>query len=144
MLWTSAPKIVDVHTKKCVFPAGPVTGRNFLTLGHPGVRVRNIRRRFAPNHLCLLCCFFPKKLKTNFFFSNFLGASGISRQNSQDIPPKVCFPQFEGTYRTLWTPPLDMEDPHATERYPDQSFNLCSFFRELRNIYHHHHPESRK
>ena len=32
-------------------------GENFLTQGHPGVRVRNVRRKSGPNDLCL-CCFF--------------------------------------------------------------------------------------
>ena len=51
--WTSAPKIVDVCTKKCVFPVAPVVGRNFLTPGHPGVRVQNVRGKSGPRSLCL-------------------------------------------------------------------------------------------
>ena len=47
--WTSAPK-------NAPFPAASVVGRNFLTPGHPGVRVRNVRRKSGPNSLCL-CCF---------------------------------------------------------------------------------------
>ena len=35
--WSSAKK------KEVRFPVAPVVGRNFLTLGHPGVRVRNVR-----------------------------------------------------------------------------------------------------
>ena len=38
------------------FSAAPVMGRNFLTPGHPGVRVRNVRRKSGPKSLCL-CCF---------------------------------------------------------------------------------------
>ena len=49
----SAPKILDVRTKKRVFSAAPVMGRNFLTQGHPGVRVRNVRRKSGPKRLCL-------------------------------------------------------------------------------------------
>ena len=49
--WTSAPRIVDVHTKKCVcvcvcvcFPEAPMMERNFLTPGKPGAQVRNVCR----------------------------------------------------------------------------------------------------
>ena len=42
--------------QKVGFPAAPVMGRNFLTAGHPGVRVGNVRRKFGPKSLCL-CCF---------------------------------------------------------------------------------------
>ena len=38
------------------FSAAPVMGRNFLTQGHPGVRVRNVRGKSGPKSLCL-CCF---------------------------------------------------------------------------------------
>ena len=55
--WTSAPKIMDVRTKKCIFPAAPVVGRNFLTPGHPGVRVGNVRGKSGPKNVCLCCCF---------------------------------------------------------------------------------------
>ena len=54
--WTSAPKIVDVRPKKCFFLRPPPMGRNFLTLGHPGVRVRNVLGKSGPKSLCL-CCF---------------------------------------------------------------------------------------
>ena len=46
--WTSAPK--------SAFSCGPGGGRNFLTPGHPGVRVRNVRGKSGPESLCL-CCF---------------------------------------------------------------------------------------
>ena len=41
------------HKARC--PATLVMERNFLTPGHPGVRVRNIRRKFGPKCLCLCC-----------------------------------------------------------------------------------------
>ena len=44
--WTSAPK--------SAFFCGPVMGRNFLTPGHPGVRVRSVRGKSGPKSLCLL------------------------------------------------------------------------------------------
>ena len=43
--------------QKVRFSAAPVVGRNFLTPGHPGVRVRNVRGKSGPKSLCL-CCFF--------------------------------------------------------------------------------------
>ena len=30
-----------------------------MTPGHPGVRVRNVRRKFRPKSLCICCVFFP-------------------------------------------------------------------------------------
>ena len=56
-------RVMDVHAEnrgrprqKVRFPAAPVMGRNFLTPGHPGVRVRNVRGKSGPKSLCL-CCF---------------------------------------------------------------------------------------
>ena len=46
--------------RKVRFPAAPVMGRNFLTPGHPGVRVRNVRGKSCPKSLCLCCFFFPE------------------------------------------------------------------------------------
>ena len=48
---TSAPK-------KCVFPAAPVVGRNFLTPGPSGVRVRNVRRKSGPKSFMFYAVFF--------------------------------------------------------------------------------------
>ena len=45
--------------QKVRFSAAPVTGRNFLTQGRPGVRVRNVRGKSGPKSLCLCCFFFP-------------------------------------------------------------------------------------
>ena len=57
---------MDVRAKNCGrphqkvrFSAAPVMGRNFLTQGRPGVRVRNVRGKSGPKSLCL-CCFFPE------------------------------------------------------------------------------------
>ena len=55
--WTSAPKIMDVRTEKRIFPMAPVMGRNFLTPGHPGVRVKNVHTKFGPTSSCLCCAF---------------------------------------------------------------------------------------
>ena len=50
------------HQKKVRFPAAPVVWRNFLTPGHPGVRVRNVRGKSGPKSLCLCCFFFSPEL----------------------------------------------------------------------------------
>ena len=47
--------------QKVRFPAAPVVGRNFLTPGHPGVRVRNVRGKSGPKSLFLCCFFFPDR-----------------------------------------------------------------------------------
>ena len=48
-------RVMDVRTEnrgrphqKVHFPAAPVVGRNFLTPGHPGVRVRNVHGKSGP------------------------------------------------------------------------------------------------
>ena len=45
------------------FPAVPVAGRNFLTSGHPGVRVRNVRGKSGLKNFMFML----------FFFSEILG-----------------------------------------------------------------------
>ena len=47
--------------QKVRFFAAPVMGRNFLTQGRPGVRVRNVRGKSGPKSLSLCCFFFPKE-----------------------------------------------------------------------------------
>ena len=37
----------------CFLRPSPVMGRNFLTPGHTIIRVRNVRQKFRPKHLCL-------------------------------------------------------------------------------------------
>ena len=62
-------RVMDVRAKnrgrphqKVRVSAAPVMGRNFLTQGHPGVRVRNVRGKSGPKSLCLCCFFFPESL----------------------------------------------------------------------------------
>ena len=43
--------------EKVGFPAALVMGRNFLTPGHPGARVRNIRRKPGPKSYILMLSF---------------------------------------------------------------------------------------
>ena len=66
-------RVMDVRAEnrghphqKVRFSAAPVVGRNFLTLGHPGVRVRNVRGRSGPKNLCLCCFFFPELHQMSF------------------------------------------------------------------------------
>ena len=40
---------------KARFPAAPGDGEKLLTFGHPGVGVRNVRKRFGPKSSCLCC-----------------------------------------------------------------------------------------
>ena len=56
-------RVMDVRAEnrgrphqKVRFSAALVMGRNFLTQGRLGVRVRNVRRKSGPKSLCL-CCF---------------------------------------------------------------------------------------
>ena len=39
-----------------------MAGRSFLTPGHPGVTVKNVRRKSGLKSLCLCCFFFPEDL----------------------------------------------------------------------------------
>ena len=63
-------RVMDVRAKnrgrphqKVRFSAAPVMGRNFLTQGRPGVRVRNVRGKSGPKSLWLCCFFFPEKCR---------------------------------------------------------------------------------
>ena len=58
---------MDVRTEKrrrphqkVRFSAAAVMGRNFLTQGRPGVRIRNVCGKSGPKSLCLCCFFFPE------------------------------------------------------------------------------------
>ena len=48
-------QIADVHTHQEVFPVALLVERNFLTSGHPGIRVGNESKKFRRNRLCLGC-----------------------------------------------------------------------------------------
>ena len=61
------------------------------------------------------------KIEHKLFFLKLFGHFRDIPAKSRDIPPKkVWFPWFRGTYRTFWPPPLHVEDPHPTRKYPDQ------------------------
>ena len=62
--FSTALRVVDVRSKNRGRPHqkvrfAPVVGTNFLTPGHPGVRVRNVRGKSGPKSLCLCCFLFP-------------------------------------------------------------------------------------
>ena len=63
------------------FPAAPVVGRDFLTPGHSGIRVRNVRRKSGPKSLCLCCFFFPEinRKHINIFLTALGGQSSQGR-----------------------------------------------------------------
>ena len=72
--FSKALRVMDVRTKnrgrphqKAHFSAAPVMGRNFLTQGRPGVRVRNVRGKSGPKSLCLCCFFFPEWIFRGFY-----------------------------------------------------------------------------
>ena len=45
-------RVMDVRPENA-FSCSPVVGRNFLTPGHPRVRVRNVRKKLGPKNWCL-------------------------------------------------------------------------------------------
>ena len=68
-----------------------------------------------------------KNWRQTLFFLKLFG-------HPRDIPPKIprdispeslVFLGFEGT---LWLPPLHVEEPHPTRRYPDQKVWVCAPF----------------
>ena len=65
--------------QKVRFPAAPVVGRNFLTPGQPGVRVRNVRTKSGPKSLCLCCL--------NLFFFPVLEEVELGPSHSDDFLP---------------------------------------------------------
>ena len=61
-------------------------------------------------------------------FLKLFGHPGYPAKNPGISRQKLGFPGFRRTYRTFWPPPLHVEDPHPTRRYPDQNLGLGSFF----------------
>ena len=70
---------------------------------------------------------------TKTVFLNFSGTARISRQGPRYPTKKFGFPRFRGTNRTCWPPPLHMEDPNPTGRYPDPKVWACPPFLPERN-----------
>ena len=76
--------------QKVRFCAAPVMGRNFLTQGRPGIRVRNVHGKSGPKSLCLCCFSSLETLKSKPALScpAFLEASRFSPpKNSWIIAP---------------------------------------------------------
>ena len=70
-----------------------------------------------------------EKLNTNFFFSNFSGAAGISWQKSRDIPPKMFdFPGFEGHTELFGPHPFTWKTPTPPENIRTNKFGFGFFF----------------
>ena len=64
--------------------------------------------------------FLIRKLNTNFFFSNFSGACGISRQNPGISRSKSLISLVSRDVSNFLPPPVHVEDPYPTGKYPDQ------------------------
>ena len=68
------------------------------------------------------------KLDTNFFSQIFRAHPGYPGKIPGYPAPKVWVPWFRGTYRTFWPPPVHVEDPYPTGKYPDQKVSVWVFF----------------
>ena len=88
--------------QKALFPAAPVVGRNFLTPGHPGVRVRNVRGKSGLKSLCL-CCFFFSDLRPR------KGSQGLGGGSSGASERCSSFCNGEG--KTRWATQRRLRGP---------------------------------
>ena len=61
-----------------------------------------------------------QKLNTNLFFSNSSGTPGISRQNPGISRPKSLISLVSRDISNFLAPPVHVEDPYPTGKYPDQ------------------------
>ena len=80
-------RVMDVHAanrgRPHQFPAALLVGRNFLTPGHPGVRVRNVCGKSGPKSLCL--CFFSS---LNYWCWRAGGAAPVKTNTWNNFPRK--------------------------------------------------------
>ena len=95
-------RVMDVRAKnrgrphqEVRFCAAPV-GRNFLIPGHPGVRVRNVRRKSGPKSLCLCCFFFPDH-------PPLLSGSTVRPRFGARLHPRTLNAQGQPWVDTPWT-----------------------------------------
>ena len=93
--------------QKVRLSAAPVMGRDFLTQGRPGVRVRNVRGKSGPKSLCL-CCFFSslKSGKKVGFWTHFHTLvkrclTGCPRR-AGDSQTVICKPCSENSWTNGW------------------------------------------
>ena len=70
----------------------------------------------------------PKIERELFFSQTFRAPPGCPGKIPGCPAKKFGFPGLRGTYRTFRPPPLHMEDPHPTGRYPDQKVWVWVFF----------------
>ena len=69
--------------------------------------------------------------QTFFFSQTFRAPLGYPGKIPGYPAQKVWFPWFRGTYRTFWRPPVHVEDPYPTGKYPDQKFGFGFLFLPL-------------
>ena len=138
---------MDVRTKRCVF-LRPRWWEKLFDPWAFGRKGQECPRKSGPKSLCLCVFSFPDNLERggdvertgcNFFSSDSLSPTNRERKlntnifflklfgRPRDVPtnpgisrPKSLIPWFRGTYRTFWPPPVHVEDPYPTGKYPDQ------------------------
>ena len=71
-----------------------------------------------------------------FFSQTFRAPPGYPGKIPGYPAKKVWFPWFRGTYRTFWPPPLHVEDPHPTRKYPHPKVQVWVPFLRLTIIHH--------
>ena len=59
-------------------------------------------------------------METNLFSSTFRAPPGYPGKIPGYPAKKFGISGFGRTYRTFWPPPLHVEDPHPTRKYPDR------------------------
>ena len=98
-------RVMDVRAEnrgrphqKVRFSAAPVMGRNFLTPGHPGVRVRNVRGKSGPKSLCLCC--FSSLIKVDFHPQ--FGGEGVEPQKPRDEIKQSPFKKLQMPLFRRW------------------------------------------
>ena len=69
-------------------------------------------------------------MNTHFFvFLKLFGhPSGISQENPGHPAQKFGFAGFRRIYQTFWHPPVHVENPHPTGRYPDPKVWVGALF----------------
>ena len=69
--------------------------------------------------LSVLVILGAKNWTQTFFSQTFRAIPGYPGKIPGYPAQKVWFPCFRGKYRTFWPPPLHVEDPYPTGKYPD-------------------------
>ena len=116
--------------QKVRFPAAPVAGRNFLTPGHPGVRVRNVRGKFGPKSLCLCCFCFPETNSPEFEVGN---------GKIYQCPKKSFWVLSRSFWRETWHCSADIQGPLSVN-FPELPIRNSEEF-EVGNGKNYLHPK---